>query len=71
MSSRPLRFRRRRGVAAIRPGQLGHLWMVANPPQHPGGDFGIADDGLAVAGRPGASFTWSGIGIFRPASSPS
>ena len=53
-------------AGAIRPGQLGHLWMVANPPQHPGGDFGIADDGLAVAGRPGASFTWSGIGIFRP-----
>ena len=52
--------------AAIRPGQLGHLWMVANPPQHPGGDFGIGDDGLALAGRPGASFTWSGIGIFRP-----
>jgi len=52
-------------AAAIRPGQLGHLWMVPNPPQHPGGDFGIAD-GLAVAGAPGASFTWSGIGVFRP-----
>lgn len=52
-------------AAALRPGQLGHLWMVPNPPQHPGGDFGIAD-GLAVAGAPGASFTWSGIGVFRP-----
>lgn len=52
-------------AAALRPGQLGHLWMVPNPPQHPGGDFGIAD-GLAVAGAPGASFTWSGIGAFRP-----
>ena len=52
-------------AAAIRPGQLGHLWMVPNPPQHPSGDFGIAG-GLAVAGSPGASFTWSGIGLFRP-----
>jgi MurNAc alpha-1-phosphate uridylyltransferase len=52
-------------ASALRPGQLGHLWMVPNPPQHPGGDFGIAG-GLAVAGAPGASFTWSGIGVFRP-----
>ena len=54
-------------AAALRPGQFGHLWMVPNPPQHPGGDFGIAD-GLAVtAATAGASFTWSGIGVFRPA----
>lgn len=45
-------------------GALGHLWMVSNPPQHPGGDFGIAD-GRAVAGSEGARFTWSGIGAFR------
>ena len=44
-------------AAAIQPGQFGHLWMVPNPPQHPGGDFGIAA-GLATAGREGASFTW-------------
>lgn len=52
-------------ATAIRPGQLGHLWMVPNPPQHPGGDFGIAD-GLATPAGDGASFTWSGIGLFRP-----
>ncbi len=52
-------------AAAIRPGQLGHLWMVPNPPQHPGGDFAI-DGGLAVPARGGESFTWSGIGVFRP-----
>jgi N-acetyl-alpha-D-muramate 1-phosphate uridylyltransferase len=52
-------------ASAIRPGQFGHLWMVPNPPQHPGGDFGI-EAGLATAARPGASFTWSGIGLFRP-----
>jgi MurNAc alpha-1-phosphate uridylyltransferase len=47
-------------------GELGHLWMVANPPQHPGGDFGIAD-GLATAGGVGPRQTWSGIGAFRAA----
>lgn len=45
---------------------LGHLWMVANPPQHPGGDFGIAA-GRATAGEAGSHFTWSGIGAFRAA----
>lgn len=52
-------------AAAIRPGQLGHLWMVPNPPQHPAGDFGITD-GLATAVAGGESFTWTGIGVFRP-----
>lgn len=53
-------------ASALQPGQFGHLWMVPNPPQHPGGDFGI-EDGLATPARAGASFTWSGIGLFRPA----
>lgn len=53
-------------AASIRAGHLGHLWMVPNPPQHPGGDFGLAD-GRATAASGGASFTWSGIGLFRPA----
>jgi MurNAc alpha-1-phosphate uridylyltransferase len=52
-------------AAALRPGQFGHLWMVPNPPQHPGGDFGIVD-GLATPGRADESLTWSGIGVFRP-----
>ncbi len=52
-------------AAALRPEQLGHLWMVANPPQHPGGDFGI-EQGRLVPGHSGASFTWTGIGLFRP-----
>ncbi len=45
-------------------GALGHLWMVANPPQHPGGDFGIAG-GRATTGASGPRWTWSGIGAFR------
>ncbi len=52
-------------AAALRPGDLAHLWLVPNPPQHPGGDFGL-DDGRVSAGRDGARFTWSGIGVFRP-----
>ena len=43
---------------------FGHLWMVPNPPQHPGGDFGLEGDRLVV-GEPGARFTWSGIALFR------
>jgi MurNAc alpha-1-phosphate uridylyltransferase len=41
------------------------LLGVPNPPQHPGGDFGLAG-GLATVADGGASFTWSGIGLFRP-----
>jgi N-acetyl-alpha-D-muramate 1-phosphate uridylyltransferase len=51
---------------ALRSGQLAHLWMVPNPPQHPGGDFGVVD-GRATVGADGARFTWSGIGQFTPA----
>jgi N-acetyl-alpha-D-muramate 1-phosphate uridylyltransferase len=45
---------------------LGQLWMVANPPQHPDGDFGIDAD-LACVGMPGERFTWSGLALFKPA----
>ena len=48
----------------LRSDELTHLWMVPNPPQHPGGDFGITG-GHATAGAEGARFTWSGIGLFR------
>jgi len=43
-------------------GDWGRLWMVDNPPQHPGGDFGIVDGRLADAAP---RCTWSGIGRFR------
>jgi N-acetyl-alpha-D-muramate 1-phosphate uridylyltransferase len=46
--------------------QLAHLWMVTNPPQYPDGDFGI-EDGFATVGAPGERFTWSAIGLFKPA----
>ena len=47
---------------------LGQLFMVPNPPQHPHGDFAIAD-GLArfaSADDAAASFTWSGLALFKP-----
>jgi len=42
------------------------LWLVPNPPQHPGGDFGIRE-GLATLDDTAERFTWSGIGLFRSA----
>jgi MurNAc alpha-1-phosphate uridylyltransferase len=45
---------------------LGQLWMVANAPHHPKGDFGIAADGLASR-TVDPKFTWASIGLFRAA----
>jgi N-acetyl-alpha-D-muramate 1-phosphate uridylyltransferase len=41
------------------------LVMVANPPQHPRGDFVL--DGELLKEGAGATLTYSGIGIFSPA----
>ncbi|MCX7892916.1 MAG: nucleotidyltransferase family protein [Burkholderiales bacterium] len=43
---------------------LAHLALVANPPQHPAGDFALA--GGRVANDGGERLTFSGIGIYRP-----
>ncbi len=40
-----------------------HLVLVPNPPQHPGGDFGL-EHGLALPGA-AVQFTFSGIAVFR------
>ncbi|HEY1076968.1 MAG TPA: nucleotidyltransferase family protein [Fontimonas sp.] len=55
----------RERAATLPPELLAHLVMVANPPQHPGGDFVLSDDRLAEgdAGR----LTYSGLCIMRPA----
>ena len=50
------------------PGRLGHLWLVDNPPFHPAGDFGLAEDGRALAdsaGPDGRRWTYSNIGLLR------
>jgi len=38
--------------------------LVDNPPQHPGGDFGIASGRLTAEGSP--RYTFSGIGVYAP-----
>ena len=45
---------------------LGQLWMVANAPHHPTGDFGICGDGLASRSAE-PKLTWASIGLFRAA----
>ncbi len=42
-----------------------HLVLVDNPPHHPQGDFAIAGQILTGAGSP--KFTFSGIGVYKPA----
>lgn len=42
---------------------LAHLVLVANPPQHPNGDFALADGKISRAGQP--MLTYSGIGVYR------
>ena len=45
-----------------------HLWLVPNPPFHPGGDFGIGADGLGLADSPGPDgrrWTYANIALCR------
>ena len=57
-----------RALSAEKLVHLAHLVMVPNPPQHPKGDFCL--DGGMVGTPVGAgdtpSYTFSGIGIYRP-----
>ncbi|MBL0421240.1 nucleotidyltransferase family protein [Ramlibacter sp. AW1] len=41
-----------------------HLWLVPNPPHHPGGDFGLAADGRALNDAP-VRHTYSTVGLYR------
>ncbi len=44
--------------------RLAHLWLVANAPHHPKGDFGIDEaSGLATVVDPRR--TWASVGLFR------
>ena len=43
---------------------LCHLVLVANPTQHPRGDFHLRDGRVAADGEP--RLTFSGIGVYRP-----
>ena len=46
-------------------GPLAHLVLVNNPPQHPRGDFGLADG--KVRSDVTTRFTFSGMGAYHPA----
>jgi MurNAc alpha-1-phosphate uridylyltransferase len=46
------------------PDGLAHLVMVDNPPQHPRGDFSLADNGR-VHSEGESRLTFAGIGIYR------
>ncbi len=41
------------------------LWMVPNPPHHPGGDFAIGADGRLAAGVRMGRLTWASVGLMR------
>lgn len=43
---------------------MAHLVLVPNPPQHPCGDFGIANG--IVQAHAAQQWTFSGIGLYRP-----
>lgn len=47
-----------------RSGALAHLWLVANAPHHPRGDFGIGPTGLALR-EADERYTWASVGLFR------
>jgi MurNAc alpha-1-phosphate uridylyltransferase len=46
-------------------GRDAHLVLVANPPQHPRGDFALSDGLIREAGEP--RWTYSGIGVYSAA----
>jgi MurNAc alpha-1-phosphate uridylyltransferase len=54
--------------SALEPRDQAHLVLVPNPSQHPRGDFGLMNGRLiARSPAPEPAYTYSGIGVFRPA----
>ena len=41
------------------------LWLTHNSPHHPGGDFGISAEGLALSDSASQRYTWASVGLFR------
>ncbi len=55
-------------IYTLRPHECAHLVMVDNPPQHPGGDFQLDDNGWVRLLAPGAvGCTYAGVGIYTTA----
>ena len=63
------RFDAAEATRFLQSGMEAHLWLVPNPPFHPGGDFGFdAATGLALpeAGADGRRWTYSNLALLRP-----
>jgi MurNAc alpha-1-phosphate uridylyltransferase len=54
-----------RAAALAGSGDVAHLVLVDNPPQHPNGDFNLNGNRVAPSSLPG-SYTFSGIGLYKP-----
>jgi MurNAc alpha-1-phosphate uridylyltransferase len=52
-------------LTSLTEGKLAHLWLVANPEQHPHGDFALDGGRVNEQGEP--KLTFSGMGIYHPA----
>jgi len=47
---------------------MAHLWLVPNPPYHPGGDFGLDAEGFGLADSPGPDgqrWTYANLALCR------
>lgn len=49
----------------LSPGNLAHMVLIDNPPQHPQGDFAFANEKIQLEGEP--KLTFSGVGVYHPA----
>ncbi|MBT9488305.1 MAG: nucleotidyltransferase family protein [Rubrivivax sp.] len=54
-------------TGTLAPGRHCHLWMVANAPHHPQGDFGLTPEGRLTSHAPGPRWTWASVGLFHRA----
>ncbi len=57
-------FAAARALRFVRSPAWAHLWLVANAPHHPHGDFGI-DAATGLATRQPPRYTWASVGLFR------
>jgi MurNAc alpha-1-phosphate uridylyltransferase len=46
-------------------GDLAHLWLVPNPPQHASGDFGLSQGRVVGHHETNTRYTYSGIGLYN------
>lgn len=58
-------FSRVREVLGDRSATLAHLVLVDNPAHHPAGDFALQGERVLNTGSP--RYTFSGVGVYRPA----